>query len=88
MSGDGVGSILGYDALCRTVQYQSRHDSENSILDTDGPPVDDGDMKPIHKIHLADGGQGAEGGPFITEGLYPNRHLAAPAPRRRSSSTR
>jgi hypothetical protein len=88
MSGDGVGSILGYDALCRTVQYQSRHDSENSILDTDGPPVDDGDVKPTHKVHLTDGGQGAECGPFISEGLYPNRHLAAPTPRRRSSSTR
>lgn len=88
MSGDSVGSILGYDALCRTVQYQSRHDSENSILDTDGQPVDDGDVKPTHKVHQTDGGQGAEGGPFITEGLYPSRHLAAPAPRRRSSSTR
>jgi len=40
---------LGYDALCRSVQYQSRHDSENSILDTDGPPGDEGDIvKPVH----------------------------------------
>jgi hypothetical protein len=88
ISGDGVGSILGYDALCRSVQYQSRHDSENSILDTDGPPVDEGDVKPTHKVHLTDGSQVGESGQFITEGLYPNRHLSAPAPRRRSSSTR
>lgn len=33
--GDSVGSILGYDALCRVAKYQSRHGSENSILDTD-----------------------------------------------------
>lgn len=32
--GDGVGSILGYDALCRTQQIQSRHESENSLLDS------------------------------------------------------
>ncbi|KAI5636155.1 phosphatidylinositol transfer protein domain-containing protein [Phthorimaea operculella] len=32
--GDSMGSVLAYDALCRTTQYQSRHDSENSILDT------------------------------------------------------
>nr|QDR50953.1 retinal degeneration B [Heliconius melpomene] len=33
--GDSMGSVLAYDALCRTMQYQSRHDSENSILDTE-----------------------------------------------------
>lgn len=33
---DSVGSILAYDALCRTLRYQSRHGSENSILDTEG----------------------------------------------------
>ncbi|XP_012272496.1 protein retinal degeneration B isoform X2 [Orussus abietinus] len=33
--GDSVGSILAYDALCRSSQYQSRHDSENSILEND-----------------------------------------------------
>lgn len=32
---DSIGSILAYDALCRTVHYQSRHGSENSILDND-----------------------------------------------------
>lgn len=30
-----MGSILGYDALCRPSHYNSRHDSENSILDTE-----------------------------------------------------
>ncbi|XP_058805045.1 protein retinal degeneration B isoform X2 [Phymastichus coffea] len=57
--GDSVGSILAYDALCRSAQYQSRHDSENSILDTDN-----------HDNILED-----------------SRHLSAPSPRRRSSST-
>ncbi|XP_011306274.1 protein retinal degeneration B isoform X2 [Fopius arisanus] len=60
--GDSVGSILGYDALCRTVQYQSRHDSENSILDNDN--------------QTGENGAGED-----------NRHLSAPTPRRRSSST-
>ncbi|KPI92744.1 PREDICTED: protein retinal degeneration B [Papilio xuthus] len=32
---DSMGSLLAYDALCRTVQYQSRHDSENSVLNTE-----------------------------------------------------
>ncbi|XP_049819691.1 protein retinal degeneration B-like isoform X2 [Aethina tumida] len=32
---DSIGSILGYDALCRTTKYASRHGSENSILDND-----------------------------------------------------
>ncbi|CAH0548015.1 unnamed protein product [Brassicogethes aeneus] len=32
---DSIGSILGYDALCRTLKYASRHGSENSILDND-----------------------------------------------------
>ena len=56
--GDSVGSILAYDALCRSSQYQSRHDSENSILDNDNHEGEDG------------------------------KHLSAPSPRRRSSSTR
>ncbi|XP_044586561.1 protein retinal degeneration B isoform X3 [Cotesia glomerata] len=59
--GDSVGSILTYDALCRSVQYQSRHDSENSILENDNQP----------------GGDQSEDG----------KHLTAPLPRRRSSST-
>ncbi|KAK6638198.1 hypothetical protein RUM44_008626 [Polyplax serrata] len=33
--GDSVGSILAYDALCRSCQNSSLHDSENSILDAD-----------------------------------------------------
>ncbi|KAL0133524.1 hypothetical protein PUN28_000927 [Cardiocondyla obscurior] len=33
--GDSVGSILGYDALCRATQH-SRHSSENSILEGSG----------------------------------------------------
>lgn len=61
--GDSVGSILTYDALCRSVQYQSRHDSENSILEND---------------NQGDNNGGSEDG----------RHLSAPLPRRRSSSTR
>ncbi|KAJ8934898.1 hypothetical protein NQ318_002652 [Aromia moschata] len=32
---DSIGSIIAYDALCRTVKYASRHGSENSILDND-----------------------------------------------------
>ncbi|KAI4472055.1 phosphatidylinositol transfer protein [Holotrichia oblita] len=32
---DSIGSILTYDAMCRTTKYQSRHGSENSILDQD-----------------------------------------------------
>ncbi|KAL0272196.1 UNVERIFIED_CONTAM: hypothetical protein PYX00_005270 [Menopon gallinae] len=56
--GDSMGSILGYDALCRTAQYTSRHNSENSILDTD--------------VEVAEGNE---------------KHLMAPVPRRRSSST-
>lgn len=32
---DSVGSVLAYDALCRATKYQSRHGSENSILDSD-----------------------------------------------------
>ncbi|XP_076263380.1 retinal degeneration B isoform X4 [Rhynchophorus ferrugineus] len=32
---DSLGSILGYDALCRNNKYTSRHGSENSILDND-----------------------------------------------------
>ncbi|XP_015115012.1 protein retinal degeneration B isoform X2 [Diachasma alloeum] len=60
--GDSVGSILAYDALCRTVQYQSRHGSENSILDNDNQTGENG-------------------------GVEDGRHLTAPTPRRRSSST-
>ncbi|XP_065162391.1 protein retinal degeneration B isoform X4 [Atheta coriaria] len=41
--GDSVGSILGYDALCRTTRYQSRHGSENSILEHD----------PMHRVDEA-----------------------------------
>lgn len=32
--GDSVGSILAYDALCRSTYYHSRYNSENNILDT------------------------------------------------------
>ena len=60
--GDSVGSILAYDALCRSSQYQSRHDSENSILDNDNQG---------ESTHSEE-----------------NKHLSAPSPRRRSSSTR
>ncbi|XP_060520907.1 protein retinal degeneration B [Cylas formicarius] len=30
---DSIGSVLGYDALCRSSKYCSRHASENNILD-------------------------------------------------------
>ncbi|XP_044748512.1 protein retinal degeneration B isoform X1 [Coccinella septempunctata] len=32
---DSIGSILAYDALCRVMKLQSRHGSENSILEND-----------------------------------------------------
>ncbi|XP_025836899.1 protein retinal degeneration B isoform X2 [Agrilus planipennis] len=32
---DSVGSILAYDVMCRANKYQSRHGSENSIVDQD-----------------------------------------------------
>ncbi|XP_044015290.1 protein retinal degeneration B isoform X2 [Aphidius gifuensis] len=62
--GDSVGSILAYDALCRTTNSQSRHDSENSILDNDNQQI-------INNNDIGDDG----------------KHLTAPIPRRRSSST-
>ncbi|XP_046390635.1 protein retinal degeneration B isoform X2 [Ischnura elegans] len=88
--GDSVGAILGYDALCRTAQYQSRHDSENSILDGDNH--DDGG-----RLHSADFGHSdfPGGDPLPTpppsasshSQYHHIRHLSAPTPRRRSSST-
>ncbi|KAL3276185.1 hypothetical protein HHI36_020904 [Cryptolaemus montrouzieri] len=59
---DSIGSILAYDALCRVLKLQSRHGSENSILDVDC----------LHKDELQ-----------VNDAGY----LAAPSPRRRSSST-
>ncbi|XP_076674034.1 retinal degeneration B isoform X4 [Andrena cerasifolii] len=56
--GDSVGAILTYDALCRSAN--SRHNSENNVLDT----------------------QGVENSASLEDG----RHLAAPSPRRKSSS--
>ncbi|XP_073949564.1 retinal degeneration B [Choristoneura fumiferana] len=50
--GDSVGSILAYDSLCRTLQYQSRHDSENSILDTEITIPNDPTENFINKSHL------------------------------------
>ncbi|XP_075974197.1 retinal degeneration B [Anticarsia gemmatalis] len=51
--GDSMGSVLAYDALVRTLQYQSRHDSENSILDTEITIPND-PMEPhyLNKSHL------------------------------------
>ncbi|XP_071449416.1 protein retinal degeneration B [Hetaerina americana] len=93
--GDSVGAILGYDALCRTAQYQSRHDSENSILDGEyhgTSASDDGG-----RLHSADYGhtEFPGGDPLPTPppsaGAHSQyhhiRHLSAPTPRRRSSST-
>ncbi|XP_059481583.1 protein retinal degeneration B isoform X2 [Neocloeon triangulifer] len=40
--GDSIGSILGYDALCRSAQFHSRHDSCNSVNDEEkAPPQSD-----------------------------------------------
>ncbi|KAF4523499.1 hypothetical protein B566_EDAN004570, partial [Ephemera danica] len=65
--GDSMGSIMAYDALCRSGQYQNRHDSDSSLLE----PNNDGAM-----------GEWGE-----SESQHHQRHLSAPAPRRRSSST-
>ncbi|CAH1098537.1 unnamed protein product [Psylliodes chrysocephalus] len=46
---DSMGSILGYDSLCRTFKYASRHGSENSILDTDF-------QKGIDDVHINETG--------------------------------
>ncbi|CAB3223280.1 unnamed protein product [Arctia plantaginis] len=51
--GDSMGSVLAYDALIRTLQYQSRHDSENSILDTEITiPNDPLESQYLNKSHL------------------------------------
>lgn len=50
--GDSMGSVLAYDALCRTLQYQSRHDSENSILDTEITIPNDANEHYLNKQHL------------------------------------
>ncbi|XP_043462578.1 protein retinal degeneration B isoform X2 [Leptopilina heterotoma] len=62
---DSVGSILAYDALCRTSQYHSRNGSENSILENDNQATDN----------------------CGSAGVEDSKHLSAPSPRRRSSST-
>lgn len=88
VSGDGVGSVLGYDSLCRSAQYQSRHDSENSILDTDIPQHSDETNENCRNAICGSADGDTPGICSNTESLYPNKHLAAPTPRRRSSSTR
>lgn len=51
--GDSMGSVLAYDALVRSFQYNSRHDSENSILDTEITiPNDPLDQQYLNKSHL------------------------------------
>lgn len=50
--GDSIGSVLAYDSLCRTSQYQSRHDSENSILDTEITIPNDPTEHYLNKSHL------------------------------------
>lgn len=51
--GDSMGSVLAYDSLIRAIQYQSRHDSENSILDTEITiPNDPTDQNYLNKSHL------------------------------------
>ncbi|XP_043676418.1 protein retinal degeneration B isoform X1 [Vespula pensylvanica] len=37
---DSVGSILAYDALCRSTHYHSRYNSENNILDTSNQGIE------------------------------------------------
>lgn len=49
---DSMGSVLAYDSLCRTIQYQSRHDSENSILDTEIAIPSDLHENYLNKQHL------------------------------------
>lgn len=51
--GDSMGSVLAYDAMNRTLKYQSRHDSENSILDTEIIiPNDPSEQNYLNKCHL------------------------------------
>ena len=51
--GDSIGSVLAYDALNRTLQYQSRRDSESSILDTEITiPNDPTEQHYLNKTHL------------------------------------
>ncbi|XP_050346960.1 protein retinal degeneration B [Nymphalis io] len=50
--GDSMGSVLSYDALIRTWQYQSRHDSENSILDTEITIPNEPTENYLNKSHL------------------------------------
>lgn len=51
--GDSMGSVLAYDAMNRSLQYQSRHDSENSILDTEIIiPNDPSEQNYLNKSHL------------------------------------
>ncbi|VVC93874.1 unnamed protein product [Leptidea sinapis] len=50
--GDSMGSVLAYDALCRTQQYQSRHDSETSILDTEITIPNEPSEHYLNKCHL------------------------------------
>lgn len=45
---DSMGSILGYDALCRTTKFASRHGSENSILDSD--------LLKLDEVHINESG--------------------------------
>ncbi|XP_049861390.1 protein retinal degeneration B isoform X3 [Schistocerca gregaria] len=82
--GDGVGSILGFDALCRFIHYQSRHDSENSILDSEYPQQVE-DAIDSAKSNNRQGGADGDNSTNV-EVSYSNKLLSAPAPRRRSSS--
>lgn len=50
--GDSMGSVLAYDSLIRTLQYQSRHDSENSILETEITIPHDLTEHYLNKSHL------------------------------------
>lgn len=50
--GDSMGSVLAYDSLCRTMQYQSRHDSENSVLETEITIPNDLTEHYLNKTHL------------------------------------
>ncbi|XP_038214824.1 protein retinal degeneration B [Zerene cesonia] len=50
--GDSMGSLLAYDSLCRTLQYQSRHDSETSILDTEITIPNEPSDHYLNKSHL------------------------------------
>ncbi|KAG1678718.1 Protein retinal degeneration B [Nymphon striatum] len=101
--GDSVGSILGYDALCRQGHYNNRMGSDSSIAEASPTPGDESVGKNSPQISVSNGGnsnsfQYQRSHSHSGEQLHPNsntesgsggfhRLLSAPLPRRRSSSS-